>query len=97
MKFRKKPIALEASQWFKPGDHPHVVLVPYDHPIDRHAHAMSVSEWGWINDLEGGHLVQPGDWIITGVRGEHYACKPDIFAETYEPADPSAPQEEPAP
>jgi hypothetical protein len=30
--------------------------------------------------------VAPGDWIITGVQGEHYPCKPEIFAATYEPA-----------
>lgn len=36
--------------------------------------------------LEGPHLVSPGDWIIRGVKGEFYACKPDIFAATYEPA-----------
>jgi hypothetical protein len=41
---------------------------------------------GWIDTLEGGHNVCPGDWIITGVKGEHYPCKPDIFAATYEPA-----------
>lgn len=39
---------------------------------------------GWIDTLEGGHTVCPGDWIITGVQGEHYPCKPDIFAATYE-------------
>ena len=32
------------------------------------------------------HEVTPGDWIITGVEGEVYACKPDIFEQTYEPA-----------
>lgn len=36
--------------------------------------------------LEGIHLVSFGDWIIRGVRGELYPCKPEIFAETYEPA-----------
>lgn len=41
---------------------------------------------GWIDTLEGGHIVCPGDWIITGVKGEHYPCKPDIFAATYEEA-----------
>jgi hypothetical protein len=41
---------------------------------------------GWIDTLEGGHIVCPGDWIITGVKGERYPCKPDIFAATYEPA-----------
>ena len=39
---------------------------------------------GWIQTLEGGHIVTPGDWIITGVAGEQYPCKPDIFAATYE-------------
>ena len=38
---------------------------------------------GWIDTLEGGHIVCPGDWIITGVAGEHYPCKPDIFEKTY--------------
>ena len=38
---------------------------------------------GWIDTLEGGHVVCPGDWIITGVKGERYPCKPDIFEETY--------------
>lgn len=41
---------------------------------------------GWIDDLEGGHVVCPGDWIPTGVQGEHWAIKPDIFEATYEPA-----------
>jgi hypothetical protein len=39
---------------------------------------------GWIDTLEGGHIVCPGDWIIRGVQGELYPCKPDIFAKTYE-------------
>lgn len=42
---------------------------------------------GWIDTLEQGHRVCPGDWIITGIKGERYPCKPDIFAATYEPAD----------
>lgn len=44
----------------------------------------TMHDHGWIDTLEGGHIVCPGDWIITGVRGERYPCKPDIFAETYE-------------
>lgn len=39
---------------------------------------------GWIDTMEGGHIVCPGDWIITGVQGERYPCKPDIFQQTYE-------------
>ena len=42
---------------------------------------------GWIDTLEGGHTVCPGDWIITGVAGERYPCKPDIFEQTYEEVD----------
>ena len=74
MKFRKKPVVIEATQWFKMGDHPDVTRFRDD-----------VSESiGWIDTLEGGHIVNQGDWIITGVKGEHYPCKPDIFEMTYE-------------
>lgn len=41
-----------------------------------------------IHTLEGDVHASPGDWIITGVAGEKYPCKPDIFAETYEPVEP---------
>jgi len=40
-----------------------------------------------IHTLEGDMTAQPGDWIITGVKGEKYPCKPDIFDATYEPAE----------
>ena len=40
-----------------------------------------------IQTLEGDHLARKGDWIIRGVHGEFYPCKPDIFAKTYEPAE----------
>lgn len=65
MKFRKKPVVVDAVQYLKHGDHPAV----YD---------------GMIKTLEGPMCVNKGDWIITGVKGEHYACKPDIFEMTYE-------------
>jgi hypothetical protein len=39
-----------------------------------------------IRTLEGGMTAPPGDWIIRGVQGEFYPCKPDIFEATYEPA-----------
>jgi hypothetical protein len=55
------------------------------HDLCRHCQAR-MHDHGWIDTLEGGHNVCPGDWIITGVKGEHYPCKPDIFAATYEPA-----------
>lgn len=43
---------------------------------------------GWIDTLEAGHRVCPGDYVITGVRGERYPCKEDIFLETYEAVTP---------
>ena len=70
MKYRKKPVVIEATQWFKLGDHPAVF---YNH--------NSVPT---IRTLEGEMFVRSSDYIITGVKGEHYPCKPDIFAMTYE-------------
>ena len=43
----------------------------------------------WIKTLEGTMTAFPGDWIIRGVKGELYPCKPDIFAATYEPKEPT--------
>ena len=85
MKYRKIPVVIEATQWFKDGDHSFVVGLPYWHKIGDHA--IDPSVFGWVPTLEGGHVVTPGDWIITGVKGENYPCKPDIFAMTYEPAE----------
>ncbi|RJP44494.1 hypothetical protein C4587_01785 [Candidatus Parcubacteria bacterium] len=39
----------------------------------------------YVPTLEGRHVASPGDWIIRGIKGEIYPCKPDIFAATYEP------------
>ena len=47
---------------------------------------LTMDDHGFIDTKEGGHRVCPGDWIITGVQGEHYPCKPDIFKATYDPA-----------
>ncbi len=79
MKFRKIPVTVEAVQWHGWGTTPSAEdlgITAYDDPIN-----------GWIRTLEGGHIVTPGDWIITGVKGERYPCKPDIFEMTYEPAE----------
>jgi hypothetical protein len=75
VKYRKKPVVIEATQWMRHGDHPIVETISPD------------SLNGWIQTLEGGHIVSPGDYIITGVKGEHYPCKPDIFTMTYEPVE----------
>jgi hypothetical protein len=73
-KFRKKPIVIEASQWHEHGDHP---------SVKRRLDSAS-DLWGFIDTLEGEMRVIPGDWIITGVAGEVYPCKPDIFEASYE-------------
>lgn len=95
MKFRKKPVVVEAHQWFEVS--PYVegekrIVDYYRHPrIDgqtscRHCgHIMH--DHGYMDILEGGHIVCPGDWIIKGVKGEFYPCKPDIFEATYERVD----------
>ena len=80
-KFRKKPVVIEAKQWFNHGDHS--MVEPYD-PEKAGAYIKCPGPHGWIKTLEGGHIVSPGDWIIKGVKGEFYPCKPDIFAATYE-------------
>ena len=45
---------------------------------------VAFHDHGWIDTDEGGHIVCPGDWIITGVEGERYPCKPSVFEATYE-------------
>ena len=79
MKYRKKPVVIEATQWFKMGDHPAVKTTTI-------SNMESVDTLVYIETLEGNMGVTEGDWIITGVKGEHYPCKPDIFEMTYEVA-----------
>ena len=110
-KYRKKPVIIEATQWFRNGDHPEdnsrTLIDPETGPfltegdiVHSFGRRLDVdsSEFcklcgeifgnhGWIDTLEGGHIVCPGDWIITGVKGEMYPCKPDIFAATYDDAE----------
>jgi len=77
-KFRKKPVTIEAEQWF-PGKHIDGVLLRDDDLALKNTEPNQA----WIQTLEGGHIVSPGDWIITGVEGEKYPCKPHIFEKTY--------------
>ena len=77
MKFRKKPVVIEAEQFFY-----------QDAAIlgDRlGVHQSAADGKYYIDTLEGHMEVGDGDWVITGVKGERYACKPDIFEMTYEP------------
>lgn len=78
MRFRKRPIVIEATQWFPQYGVEGVELCNGD------VSKGELPEYGKIQTLEGVMTVSPGDFIITGVKGERYPCKPDIFNLTYE-------------
>ena len=79
MKFRIKPIVIEAEQWFEGKEIDGVKL-----GITINSLTGNYVKAHMIETLEGTMIVSPGDWIITGVNGEIYPCKPDIFKKTYE-------------
>lgn len=81
MKFRKKPVVIEAMQF--DGDNGHLIL-SWMHGPGLHSPISGERELK-ILTLEGEMTAAVGDWIICGVKGEFYPCKPDIFEATYEP------------
>jgi hypothetical protein len=82
--FRKKPVTIEAVQ-YGPYSAPTVEMIQFLERADRE---VSIDQDGiHIHTLEGKMTASLGDWIIRGVQGEYYPCKPDIFAATYEPAE----------
>lgn len=97
-KWRKRPVVVDAEQWI-PGVNDELVesigIINHGdretsvHENGMHGPLVAVcpAGYGLIPTLEGPHVVSPGDWIITGVQGERYPCKPDIFAATYEPVE----------
>jgi hypothetical protein len=142
MKFRKKPVVIEAEQWFpgkhvgdvkevapelifsKKGEHYYLSaafprmsdawlpvtegeILPFafwevksgecrpagagDPLVERYLRHMGAdalpAAYGLVETLEGRMKVTAGDWVITGVAGEKYPCKPEIFAATYEAAE----------
>lgn len=80
-KFRKKPVVIEAVQ-FRAGEQDGCFAEDVIAGRIRYPEDGSML----IKTLEGEMIARPGDWIIRGVKGELYPCKPDIFAATYEPA-----------
>jgi len=109
MKYKKKPVVIEATRWWKNGDHPQddcfrpfedtgeIPIIAREGKVVRYYRHPSINgltlcskccnamhNHGWIDTFEDGHNVCPGDWIITGIKGEYYPCKPDIFEATYE-------------
>ena len=94
-KYRKKPVVIEAIR-LAPDNFDAVCDFLGTTPIPEHNPDYGVDENGttnepylgvYIDTLEGTMLAKNGDYIIRGVKGEFYPCKPDIFAATYELAD----------
>lgn len=79
MKYRKKPVVVDALVWNGCNAREIVMFVGHD--------AFFRNGELYISTLEGPHHASVGDYIIKGVNGEHYPCKPDIFEKTYEPAE----------
>ena len=86
MKYRKKPIVIEAIQWDGTHETFGKIKVLEGKVKDPFRMIVFHTVHGLLNiaTLEGSHTADIGDWIIKGVKGEFYPCKPDIFEMTYE-------------
>lgn len=89
MKFRKKPVVIEAWQVPAPSNDATSAMPIWlgKAIVDRNVHPL-LSGGVDIKTLEGTMRADVGDWIIQGVKGELYPCKPDIFEATYEAVQP---------
>lgn len=92
MRYRKKPVVVEVWQFTKEnyieGVPQHIRQAIRDGVITLYSQHGGAVIGGSIETLEGVDTVSENDWIIQGVHGEFYPCKPDIYAETYEPDEP---------
>jgi hypothetical protein len=85
MKFRKKPVVIEAMQFIRGEEHKVILWAHEGLPMEANSIiTRSFEDCLNIRTLEGTMLATPGDWIIKGVKGEFYPVKDDIFHETYE-------------
>lgn len=89
-RFRKKPVVIDAVQWDGTAHSTLMIenfvgqsleLKPNPSGTANNQHFLM------IPTLESPHEASAGDWIIKGIKGEFYPCKPDIFEATYEPAE----------
>lgn len=93
MKYRKKPVVIEAYEFTNnvgPDTRPQWLLDAVgrgDVVFRRGCKSLQQTQHLLIRTLEGEMRADIGDFIIRGVKGEIYPCKPDIFAATYEPAE----------
>ncbi|MEM1152212.1 MAG: hypothetical protein AAGI03_16995 [Pseudomonadota bacterium] len=86
-RYRKKPVEIEAVQIPAEGDSFTDAECEWLLLSDRDIESNPDGSLS-IHTLEGVMEGRPGDWIIKGVAGEYYPCKPDIFAATYDPVTP---------
>lgn len=92
MKYRKKPVVIEAIQWdgknlFEIKEFVGNSLLLHEKEVHTFNSIRTIVTGISIHTLEGDHHANVGDYIIKGVQGEFYPCKPDIFEQTYEIAD----------
>jgi hypothetical protein len=91
-KYRKKPVVVEAEVykegmedgWGYEDRLPPMKIGTYADLFENSKIIDGVRMFPYINTLEGRHYISKGDYIITGIKGERYPCKPDIFEATYE-------------
>lgn len=83
MRFRKKPVVIEAEQFTDENKNRCWNFVRCNCSAEFEDGKPVLK----IQTLEGVMVARLGDWIIKGVKGEFYPCKPDIFEKTYEPAE----------
>lgn len=84
MKFRKRPVIIDAMIY--DGENHEEVCAWMDEATGGFTNAWGKDGALVIRTLEGDMAVSPGDYVIKGVQGEFYPCKPDIFDATYDPA-----------
>jgi hypothetical protein len=83
-RYRKKPVVIDAIQWRVVNHEEVKQFLGEDYVAVLSKYAKKPAHLS-IRTLEGQLYAAPGDWIIRGIHGEHYPCKPDIFEATYEP------------
>lgn len=84
MRYRKKPVVIEAFQLPAVDDWNIAPFMDWAEEQGLHNYTSGRDESIVIETLEGSMQADPGDWIIKGVAGEFYPCKPEIFEQTYE-------------
>lgn len=91
MRYRKKPVVVEAWQWDGNFLEDCKDVPQWLYEAEERGDVEAYADWYnaeesfmEIETLEGTHIAKPGDYIIKGIQGELYPCKPDIFEQTYE-------------